>query len=126
MPPNIVPLREENPALKTPDKQDTTGVTPGYKLDKNKPRFDLLPPNPLFEVAKVFTLGASRYGDRNWETGMRWGRVFAALMRHAWRWLRGESRDEDGLHHLACVAFCALALMEYETTHPELDDRSKR
>lgn len=100
-------------------------VDGGQKFDGGKVRFDLLPPGPLFEVAKVYTIGANKYAARNWEKGLSWGRVFAAMMRHAWNWWRGERHDpEDGQHHLASVVWCALALMEYETTHPELDDRN--
>lgn len=75
-------------------------------------------------MVEVYTIGAAKYDDRNWEKGLKWGRVFRALMSHAWKWWRGESHDaEDGQHHLASVAWCALALMQYEETHPELDDR---
>ncbi|KKL49911.1 hypothetical protein LCGC14_2310790 [marine sediment metagenome] len=96
----------------------------GRKDDTGKARFDLLPVKPLFEVVKVYTIGAGKYSDRNWEKGIKWGRVFAAMMRHAWNWWRGEKLDpEDGQHHLASVAWAALTLMEYEETHPELDDR---
>ena len=96
----------------------------GRKDDTGKARFDLLPVKPLFEVVKVYTIGAGKYSDRNWEKGIKWGRVFAAMMRHAWNWWRGEKLDpEDGQHHLASVAWCALTLMEYEETHPEYDDR---
>lgn len=96
----------------------------GVKHDSGKARFDLLPVRPLQELATVYTIGAAKYADRNWEKGLAWGRVFAALMRHAWAWWGGEIHDPiDGQHHLASVAWCALALIEYETTHPELDDR---
>jgi hypothetical protein len=92
-----------------------------------KARFDLLPPVPLRAVAEVYALGAEKHGDRDWEDGVEWGRVFAAMQRHAWAWWSGEQRDpEDGQHHLAAVVWGALALMEYERTHPELDDRSAR
>lgn len=97
-----------------------------FKNDNGKLRFDLIPAAPLEEVARVYTIGAGKYADRNWELGLQWGRVFAALMRHAWKWWRGERFDlKDGQHHLASVAWCALALMEFEHTHPELDDRVK-
>jgi hypothetical protein len=97
----------------------------GKKNDSGKLRFDLMPVRPLESVADVFTRGAAKYEDRNWEKGLKWGRVFAAMMRHAWKWWRGEQLDEeDGQHHLASVAWCALVLMEYERTHPELDDRA--
>ena len=100
-------------------------MTEGRKDDTGKLRFDLIPVRPLEEVARVYTIGAAKYDDRNWENGLSWGRVFAALMRHAWAWWRRERLDQtDGQHHLASVVWCALALMEYEETHQELDDRS--
>lgn len=96
----------------------------GIKRDRGKLRFDLIPVKPLFKVAEVYTIGAVKYDDRNWEKGIKWGRIFAAMLRHAWNWWRGEKLDpEDGQHHLASVVWCALTLMEFEETHPELDDR---
>lgn len=97
----------------------------GVKHDAGKLRFDLLPVEPLRELARVYTIGAAKYADRNWERGLSWGRVFAAMCRHAFAWWGGERLDPvDGQHHLASVAWCALALIEYERTHPELDDRA--
>jgi len=96
----------------------------GIKFDKGKERFDLLPVLPLMEVAQVYTMGAEKYEDRNWEKGMKWSRIFAAMLRHAFKYWAGEVRDkENGQHHLASVVFNAFALMEYERTYPELDDR---
>ena len=98
----------------------------GVKHDAGKERFDLIPPWPLLELAKIYTVGAAKYGDRNWEKGITWGRVFAAIMRHLWQWLCGEDNDpEDGLSHLAHAAWGCLTLMEYSRTHPELDDRQR-
>lgn len=96
----------------------------GHKRDGGKVRYDLLPPGPLHELARVFTIGAEKYGARDWEKGLAFGRVFAALMRHAWAWWRGGRHDqEDGQHHLASVAWCALVLMQLEDSHPDQDDR---
>lgn len=87
----------------------------GRKDDTGKLRFDLLPVQALEEVVRVYTLGAAKYADRNWEQGLAFGRVFAALMRHAWKWWRGQTHDEvDGQHHLSSVAWCALALLQYD------------
>lgn len=98
-------------------------MSEGRKDDTGKLRYDLFPAS-LSEVAQVYTLGAAKYSDRNWEKGLKWSRVFSAMMRHGWAWWWGEVTDKvDGQHHLASVAWCALALMEYERTHPELDDR---
>jgi len=93
--------------------------------DSDKLRYDLFPQS-LGEVAYVYTIGAQKYEDRNWENGIKWGRVFRAMMQHAWAWWWGGTRHEKGMHHLASVAWCALALMEYEHTHPEMDDRKVR
>ena len=96
----------------------------GRKNDDKKLRFDLIPTTPLSLLAEVYTIGAAKYGDRNWEKGMRWGRVFAALLRHAFEWWAGRRRDpKDGQHHLASVAWCAFTLMEYELTYAKGDDR---
>lgn len=95
------------------------------KDDSGKLRFDLIPENSIKELAKVFTIGAKKYDDRNWEMGMKWGRVYAAMQRHAWAWWGGEKCDqEDGQHHLGSVMWCAAVLMEYERRGWGEDDRT--
>ena len=101
-------------------------MSSGVKFDGDKLRFDLIPVKPMQQVAEVYTIGAKKYDDRNWEKGLDWGRVYAAMQRHAHAWWGGEICDpEDGQHHLASVVWCALALMEYEQTHKELDPRTR-
>lgn len=103
---------------------ESTGINEGVKFDTGKPRYDLIPADSLHELAKLYSMGAIKYGDRNWEKGMAWGRIFGAMMRHSWAWFRGEQFDpEDGQHHLASVAWCALALMSYEMRGIGTDDR---
>lgn len=83
----------------------------GTKDDGNKPRMDLIPPEPLIGAAKVFAFGAGKYGERNWEKGMTYGRLFAALMRHLWSWWGGQERDdESGKHHLSHAMCCLMML----------------
>lgn len=99
----------------------------GHKDDSGKLRMDLLPVVPLFLLSDVYTRGAKKYADHNWRKGLKWSRIFAALLRHAWKWFNGERCDpEDGQHHLASVAWCAFTLMEYERSHPEMDDRPEQ
>jgi len=106
------------------DKVNTAEITGGIKHDASKERFDLFPMVPLLELAKLFTLGASKYGVRNWEKGMKFGRLFAAMLRHAIKWWAGEKYDSvDGQHHLTAVMWNAMVLMELENTRPEMDDR---
>ncbi len=98
----------------------------GRKDDTGKLRWDLLPPYAMMKVVEVYTIGARKYADRNWEKGISFSRIFAAMMRHAWNYWAGQQKDPvDGQHHLASVVWCALALMTYEVTHPEMDDRPK-
>lgn len=100
----------------------TTGGEKGSKLA----RYDLLPAEPLRQVAEHYGRGAAKYADRNWERGYDWSLSFAALQRHAWQFWGGEDLDpETRSHHMAAVVFHALALMEFSATHPELDDRPK-
>ena len=96
----------------------------GRKNDLGKLRFDLIPVGPLKELAKVYTIGSVKYDDNNWRKGFKWSRIYSALQRHANAFWDGERYDPtDGQEHLSSVAWCAFALMEFERTHPQLDDR---
>lgn len=106
------------------DKEEPVISGEGLRYDKGKLRFDLIPAIPLMELAEVFTKGAEKYADRNWQKGMKWSKCFAPIMRHLWKWWSGEKYDqEDGLSHLAHACWGCMALMEYEHTCPNLDDR---
>lgn len=111
----------------TPPVPSTTTPAPttaAIKHDSGKPRYDLIPPEPLDGLARLYGMGAEKYEDRNWEKGMKWSRIFAAMMRHAWKWFRGETYDqEDGQHHLLSVIWCAMALYTYQVRREGLDDR---
>ncbi len=95
----------------------------GKKNDVSKLRYDLIPNEQLMELARVYTIGAGKYGDKNYRKGILWHRIYAAMMRHLEAWRRGEQLDpEDGQHHLASVAWGAFTLMEFESCYPEGDD----
>lgn len=101
-----------------------TTSTGGVKFDADKPRTDLLDPRPLLRTAAVLAVGARKYAARNWEKGMAWSRVYAALMRHMLAWWGGQDKDpETGLSHLDHAACCLHFLQTYEETHREHDDR---
>jgi len=45
---------------------------------------------------------------------------------HVWRWWSGESIDQESwISHLAHAAFWIFALLGWEKTHPEHDDRPR-
>jgi hypothetical protein len=109
---------------KLPERMDMDLV--GKKNDAGKLRYDLIPPHALEALAFVYTVGADKYGDYNWLKGMKWGRILAAMQRHIEAWRKGEKTDAaDKQHHLASVAWCAFALMEYERLGVGEDDRQK-
>lgn len=97
------------------------------KFDNSKIRFDAVPTAPLFELAKVYTIGTGvKYPFRSWEKGMDWGRIISAAERHFTFWKAGERNDpEDNLHHLAHCCWNLFTLMVYEWEGIGTDDRSK-
>lgn len=97
----------------------------GAEKEVNAIRMDLIPPYVLWELGRVYGLGAAKYEDHNWRKGYKWSNSSAALQRHFQRWLNGETHDEGGFHHLAAVMWHAGTLMVFEQEHPELDDRWK-
>ena len=98
----------------------------GAKFDLGKNRYDLIPGDALDALVAVYTYGTKKYDDNNWRKGIKWGRIFGALMRHAWAFWRGEEFDkESGLPHMAHAAWQCMTLLNYCKTHPELDDRVK-
>jgi len=97
---------------------------PGKREDAGKLRYDLIPADALEYLCAVYTDGAAHYGERNWERGMSWSRCFAPIMRHLWRWWRGETLDQKSGHpHLAHAAWGCLALLAYELRGAGTDDR---
>jgi hypothetical protein len=104
-----------------------SGGAKGQKIE----RFDLIPPNVLFQLATHYGKGDAKYnkeGDnpRNWERGYPWSWSYAALCRHLFAWWGGEDIDEEtGSSHLIAVIFHAFAMVEWMKTHPEYDDRPK-
>ena len=101
-------------------------VIEGSKYDKGKARYDLIAPLALEALVGVYTYGAQKYADHNWRKGIRWSRVFGAVMRHLWAFWRGENKDpESGLLHLSHAMWGCAALIDYYYTKQHLDDRYK-
>ena len=104
-----------------PSEQPETGA----RYNEGKLRYDLITPLGLEMLAEVYTYGATKYADRNWEKGLSMTQCFASLMRHAWAWMQGQDYDyESNLHHMAHVAWNALAICHFHVDEREdLDDR---
>lgn len=98
-------------------------ATGGEKGEKPA-RFDLIPIVPLWEVARLYGVGAAKYDARNWERGYPWHLSYSAATRHLNLFWSGESIDpETRRHHLAAVIFHAMAMMEYDLKGKGTDDR---
>ena len=94
------------------------------KFDSGKPRVDLLPEDAVLLVADVLSFGAKKYGDRNWEMGLPWSRMYAAALRHLLYYWNGKNTDEEsGKLHLAHAATCVLMLLAYQNRDTGKDDR---
>jgi len=100
-------------------------VAEGYKDDNGKLRYDLLAPEALAGLVRVLTDGAEDHGERNWEHGLHYHRVFGAAMRHLWAWWSGEEVDsKSGLSHLDHAAANVHFLSAYvKRGMKEFDDR---
>lgn len=106
----------------------------GWKDDAGKVRMELIPPEAMMALGIVLTFGAVKYGDRNWEKGMGWGRVFGAAMRHLLAWwggkgpttvsfLFGSMDEETGYSHLWHALCCVVFLVTMEERRIGTDDR---
>lgn len=103
--------------------QQCTGAV---KHDQGKAPMSLLSREALEQVALVMEFGRQKYAAHNWRQGFAWSRPLSAAMRHIMAFNDGEDKDpESGLSHLAHAACCIMFLLEFEKTHPDLDDRWK-
>ena len=126
----------------------STGGQKGVKLE----RHDLIPAGPLKELAEHFGVGATKYADHQWRAGYEWMKSYSAMVRHQTEFLAGRDYDvcsndptgcshvdtegrpfvavrenacfhHTGSHHMVCVAWHALVLLEFKDFHPGFDDR---
>ena len=101
----------------------------GKRHDAGKPRTDLLPPDALLELSKVYAAGALQYSDRNWERGMPWSKVVGPMLRHTFKRMMGEVWDKEDKgepqRHTAKIAWNAIAWLTYELRGIGTDDVSR-
>jgi len=103
-------------------EQETTVVDPetGGAKGQKLARFDMIPPDVLWELAEHYGKGEAKYpsdenGLPNWERGYSWRLSTAALMRHLCAFLKGEDTDtETGSSHLIAVIWHAMALRYFQ------------
>jgi hypothetical protein len=96
----------------------------GRKFDDGKPPLGMIPRAGLEEIALVLGHGARKYGRDNWRHGLRWSRLYDALLRHVRAFIDGEDMDqESGYTHLAHAGCNIFFLLEYMRKGLGIDDR---
>jgi len=96
----------------------------GLRFNEGKPEIHQVPTSLIIAVAEVLKYGEQKYAKGNWKKGMDWTKPYDCLMRHMFKWLNGEEKDEEsGLSHLYHAAANIAMLIEYKETCKELDDR---
>ena len=107
----------------------STNSNEGKKADDGKAPWHLVPVDAMTEIVDVLNFGALKYGERNWENGIKYSRVFSAAMRHMWAWWMGEDNDpESGKSHLAHAGCCVLFALHFSLNgkYTDFDNRVKQ
>lgn len=105
---------------------NTSKAGEGLRFNKGKRRYDLIPVDALAALADLFTIGANKYAERNWEKGMAYSSVAASLDRHWNDFKAGIDRDpETGCLHITHVVWNAMALLTFHLRGIGRDDRVK-
>lgn len=106
------------------DSGERTEFSTGAVRDmhEGKGRFDLLPLNAVWAVAKHCECGALKYGEHNVDKGIPVHSLFDSAIRHAVKWFLGWD-DEP---HLEAACWNLLWALEMMLVKPEMDDRPGR
>ena len=92
--------------------------TTGAKREVLEPRYDLIPPDTIRRLALIYTEGAKRYGEHNWQKGLPYSTTVNHLIEHLLKWLESDTSED----HLAKVIWGCAALMYYEDNCKHCDD----
>lgn len=99
-------------ATRSSGRQDSWDSGTVRDTSENKPRYDLIPPEPLRRLAMLYYRGGQLYGDHNWAKGAPCSRFLASAQRHLEQ-ARAGDRDED---HWAAVIWNIMGIMHFEQT----------
>lgn len=91
---------ESNFTIKDSGQRQEFATGSRRDTDEGKPRLSLIPPLVLSRLAMVYTNGAKKYGDNNWQKGQPLSRYYDSAMRHMLAAREGRE-DEDHLFQAA-------------------------
>lgn len=69
-------------------------------IQTGKPRYDLIPLMPLRRLADLYTRGAEKYGDSNWQlanSDEELQRFKGSALRHMYQWLEGDHSEDHAI-----------------------------
>jgi len=87
-------------------------------IQSGKGRYDLISPYAVHRLAVHYERGAAKYADRNWEKGIPASRCFSAALRHLFKWLAGEDKEDN----LAAAIWNIAAIIHFEVVKPDMID----
>lgn len=93
-------------------------------------RFDLIPPEALFELARRFAIGAEKYGDFNWRNGLTGknsplNHLEKHINEYKFERLAGRQYADMSDAHLSAIIWNVAAEIFYRC-HPEWYDETNR
>lgn len=110
--------KDAEPTIK--DSGERTEFSTGAVRDMHsgKGRFDLVPWEAIWELAKHCEAGAEKYGERNCEKGIPIHSLIDSAIRHLAKYLMGWN-DEP---HLRAALWNVAFAIYMEQKHPEMQD----
>lgn len=110
---------ERPPRLEDSGARQTFETGARRDTDENKPRYSLVPPRVLKRIVMIYTLGAIKYGDHNYQKGMPYSRYLDSAGRHIEDFRDGKTNED----HLAQACWNLMGIMFHQEYGPEgLDD----
>ena len=98
----------------------------GMKWDLNKPRISLIPSDPLYEIAKVFTHEASKNAGHDFKAKIAASILVDEALRCLLKFNQGEDVDSESGNSNLSRALASIAMLVYNLEHnPETDNRYK-
>jgi hypothetical protein len=103
-------------------KDDTQPL--GLRFNEGKRKWSLVDFDSLEDMVKVLEFGAKKYGEYNWQKGLKTTDIIESMLRHVFSYLNGEDNDkESGISHIGHIQCNAMFLAYMQKNKPELDSR---
>ena len=97
----------------------------GDRFNEGKIRPSLLPVVCYEHILQILEMGAKKYGEKNWQKGLKYSTCLDSLERHLLAVKNGEDTDTESKKlHAGHIAVNALFLLYFQLNgRKDLDDR---